>query len=101
VLGYERQLSEKVRLKTEAYYQDITQSVVEPEPSAYSILNFTDEGYQDRSPRNLVNGGSGTNYGLDVTLEQFMDQGFYYMLTSSIFTSQYEGSDGKQRSTAP
>ena len=100
VLGYERQLSEKVRLKTEAYYQDITQSIVEPTPSSYSILNFTDAGYQDRSPRNLVNGGSGTNYGLDVTLEQFMDQGFYYMLTSSIFTSQYEGSDGKQRSTA-
>ncbi len=97
VVGYERQFSPTLRLKAEAYYQDISQAIVEPGGTSYSILNY---GSNEQSPGNLTTGGSGTNMGLDVTFEKFMDEGFYYLITGSFYESRYEGSDGVQRSTA-
>jgi hypothetical protein len=49
---------------------------------------------------NLINNGEGRNYGIELTLEKFFSKGFYFLLTSSIFQSQYKGSDNKWRSTA-
>ncbi len=97
VIGYERQLSPTLRLKGEAYYQDISQAIVEEGSTPYSILNY--RSFRN-NPSNLKTGGEGTNYGLDLTMEKFMDEGFYYLLTGSLYKSQYKGSDSEQRSTA-
>ena len=48
----------------------------------------------------LVNKGIGRNYGLEITLEKFMSKGFYFLVTGSLFQSQYQGSDKVWRSTA-
>jgi hypothetical protein len=45
----------------------------------------------------LVNEGTGQNYGLDLTLERFMNNGYYYMLTASVFNSEYVGGDAITR----
>jgi hypothetical protein len=48
----------------------------------------------------LVNNGSGKNYGIELTLERFFNQGYYFLVTSSLFNSRYTGSDGIERNTA-
>ncbi len=98
VLGYNHQISKNIRLKAEAYYQNIFQTAVESKNSAYSILNTTS--FSRVTPDSLINGGSGRNYGIELTLERFMDKGFYYLLTGSLYESKYKGSDGILRNTA-
>ena len=49
---------------------------------------------------NLINKGTGTNYGLELTVEKFFSKGYYGLFTSSIFDSKYTGSDGVERNTA-
>jgi len=48
----------------------------------------------------LVNEGTGTNIGLELTLEKFFSNGYYGMLTTSLYNSRYKGSDGIERNTA-
>jgi hypothetical protein len=48
----------------------------------------------------LINNGTGTNYGIELTLEKFFSHGYYGLFTSSIYNSTYKGSDGIQRNTA-
>jgi len=98
VLGYNLRMNKNLRLKAEAYYQNIFQAVVEPDESAYSILNSNS--FTRFTPDSLINGGSGTNYGIELTVERFMDRGFYYLLTTSLYESKYKGSDGILRNTA-
>lgn len=98
VLGYDWTLSETMRLKSEVYYQSITDAVVEVESSSYSLLNGST--FDNDSPDFLKNGGTGENYGLELTLEKFMDRGLYFLLTTSLFESTYEGSNGVTHNTA-
>ena len=48
----------------------------------------------------LQNAGTGTNYGLEMTLEHFFTDSYYYLFTVSLFDSKYKGSDGIERNTA-
>jgi hypothetical protein len=47
-----------------------------------------------------VNDGTGSNYGMELTVERFLNKGYYVLFTTSLFESQYKGSDGVERSTA-
>jgi hypothetical protein len=98
VLGYDWNIGRNFRFKTEVYYQDIFQAIVEPESSSYSILNTSSFNWE--WPDTLVNGGNGRNYGLELTLEKFLDKGFYFLFTGSLFDSKYRGKDNVLRSTA-
>lgn len=98
VVGYDWSINPSLRVKLESYYQDIYQSIVEDGSSEFSLLNATTFSWQ--LPDSLKNGGSGRNYGVELTLEKFLDKGFYFLLTTSIFDSKYKGSDDKLRSTA-
>ncbi|MCY7352683.1 MAG: TonB-dependent receptor, partial [Cytophagaceae bacterium] len=98
VVGYERLIGGNLRLKLEAYNQWIFNAPVEQTSSYYSLLtegaNFTpiDKG-------NLVNKGTGRNYGVEMTLERFFTNNYYFLLTTSLFESKYKGSDGIERNT--
>ena len=98
VIGYDYKLSQNLYLKLETYYQDIYQSIVEQSHSSYSMINTSS--FNWGLPDSLVNGGSGRNYGLELTLEKYLDKGFYFLFTGSLFDSKYKGSDGILRSTA-
>jgi hypothetical protein len=99
VLGYDRNLGPDWRLKTEVYYQRLFDVPVESTPSSYSAINEgTDFVFNERG--SLVNQGTGYNYGLEATLEKFFSRNYYLLFTTSIFDSQYEGSDGVSRNTA-
>jgi hypothetical protein len=99
VLTYDWNISGSTRLKAEAYYQVLNDVPVEQRPSSFSALN-TGASFGPLDQDSLVNNGSGRNYGLELTLERFYSKGFYYLLTTSLFDSRYEGSDGIERNTA-
>jgi hypothetical protein len=46
-----------------------------------------------------VNKGTGRNYGVEMTLERFFTNNYYFLLTTSLFDSKYTGSDGIERNT--
>jgi hypothetical protein len=99
VLGHDYQLTKNLRLKTEVYYQYLYKIAVDNDSSSFSVLNVGAD-FVIPNNGNLVNKGTGNNYGLEITLERFLDKGFYFLLTSSLFQSTYVASDGKERNTA-
>lgn len=94
VLTYDARLSENLRLKIEPYFQYLLDVPVENN-STFSVINH-DDYYLDRA---LVSKGKGRNYGIDITLERYMNKGYYYMLTGSVFQSKYTGGDNIWRNT--
>jgi hypothetical protein len=95
VLGYDWIINEHLRIKVEPYYQQLYDVPV-IQDSTYSMLNFE----QDWLFKNeLVNTGTGVNYGVDFTLERFLKNNFYYLFTASVFDSKYKGGDGVEHST--
>jgi hypothetical protein len=89
VMGYERHLSPVLRLKAEAYYQQLYDIPVESGSSSYSLLNQQ----QDLADRVLENTGKGKNYGIDLTLEKDFAANYYFMVTGSLYKAKYQGSD--------
>lgn len=98
VLGYERNLTQNLHLKVEAYYQSLYDVPVEQRSSYYSILT---EGanFNPISVDSLVNKGTGRNYGLEVTLEKYFSKNYYFLVTGSFFDSKYKGSDDIERNS--
>ncbi len=89
MLSYSLKLTENSLLKIEPFYQHLFDVPVE-EGTSFSVLNHI-EYYIDKA---LVNKGLGRNYGVDVTLERYLNNGWYGMTTASIFSSRYRGGDG-------
>ncbi|MEI6088842.1 MAG: TonB-dependent receptor [bacterium] len=99
VLGYDLQPFQDWRLKAEVYYQSIYNVPVNTFSSSYSMLN-TGAGFKTDLEDNLINNGTGTNYGVELTIEKFFSNGYYGLFSSSIYSSKYKGSDGVERNTA-
>ncbi len=95
VFSYDRILGEDVRLKVEPYYQFLYDVPVAPD-SSFSMVNFSQDWFLTQD---LVNDGKGRNYGIDLTLERFLRNNFYYLVTGSIFKSEYQGGDGVWRNS--
>ncbi|MCU0469549.1 MAG: TonB-dependent receptor [Arcicella sp.] len=99
VLGYERNLGAKTRLKLETYYQSLSNIPVDKKLSNYSVLNIgADFGTNDKT--DLQNTGTGRNYGAELTVERTFSDGYYYLATVSVFDSKYKGSNGLEHNTA-
>lgn len=99
VVGYDIQASEHLRIKTEVYYQYLYNIAVDRASSPFSMLN-TGATFTFPNNADLVNEGTGYNYGIELTAERFLHNGFYFLLTTSVFDSKYKGSDGIERNTA-
>jgi len=99
VLGYNTMLTQNTALKIETYYQKLFDIPVESHSSSYSAVN---EGmsYIFSDKDSLVNKGTGRNLGIEMTLEKFFSNGYYYLATLSLFDSKYKGSDGIERNSA-
>ncbi|MDN4164196.1 TonB-dependent receptor [Cytophagales bacterium LB-30] len=96
VLSYDHSLSPYLRLKTEAYYQYLYSLPVSPDVSnPLASINF-EEGLITEK---LVNKGRGRNYGLELTLEQFTYNNTYFLLSGSLFNSEYQALDKVWRNT--
>jgi hypothetical protein len=96
VLAYDRRLTNYLRLKVETYYQRLFDIPVSAnQRDAFAVINQ----FSGFTNQPLVNGGHGRNYGLEVTVEQFLHNGFYFLLASSLYNSDYQGSDGVWRNS--
>ncbi len=96
VLGYENRLTKNLMGKIELYYQSLYNLPVENnDTSYYCTLN---EGI-DFKYVELVNKGSGKNYGVEISVERFFDNNFYFLLNSSLFDSKYKSLEGVWRNT--
>ncbi|NOQ74515.1 MAG: hypothetical protein GQ574_21065 [Crocinitomix sp.] len=98
VLSYSTQFKKSMVFKTELYYQALYNVPVEVEPSSFSLLN-QGSGFARFFPDTLENTGTGTNMGIEFTIQKYFDNSFFFMTTASLYNSQYVGSDGIQRST--
>ncbi len=89
VLAYERALGKGITLKAEAYFQHLYDIGVEAkENSEFSLINQTNF-WDLYGKQKLVSTGKGRNAGIDLSLERPFRNGFYYLLTGSLFTSEY------------
>lgn len=95
---YNKRLAPKLHLKTALFYQHIFDAPVESNPSPYSLLNFGTT-YGNVYKPNLVNEGLGENYGLELTIEKYFSQSYYFMVSGTVFESRYQGSDKIWRNT--
>ncbi len=96
VVGYDRLLSEKLRLKLEAYYQQLYDVPVSADTADnYSLLNES-AGF---STVLLNNNGKAVNKGIELTLEKFFGNRYYYLLTGSVFDSKYTDAAGREFNT--
>ncbi len=99
VLGYDLKPFKDWRLKAEVYYQQLYNVPITTYSSSYSMLN-TGVSFKPDTTSNLVNNGTGKNYGLELTIEKFFSKGYYALFTSSLYESKYTASDGIERNTA-
>lgn len=97
VLGYNNRISKNVNLKTEVYYQYLYNLAVENDPNSMFALNNIHSGYANKD---LVNEGTGYNYGIEITLERFFANNYYFLLTGSLYDSKIKALDGKFRNSA-
>jgi len=96
VLGYEKRFTKNLMLKVEAYYQDLYNLPVENnDTSYYATIN---EGLEFKYV-DLVNAGTGKNYGVEFTLERFFNNNYYFLINGSLYNSKYKSLDGIERNT--
>ena len=97
VFGFDKSFGRAVYFKTELYYQRLFNVPVfaSPNRNSFSSLNLS-EGFVTEP---LVNAGSGENYGIEIALERKFDNGFYYLLNSTFYESNYKARDGVRRNT--
>lgn len=98
-IGYEVSIGKSWNVKTEAYYQHLYNLPVSVTPSHYSLINMG-SGFQRFFPDSIQNTGTGTNYGIELTVQKFFDKSFFVLVTASLYDSKYIGSDGIERNTS-
>jgi hypothetical protein len=99
VLGYDFIPMKDWRMKSEIYYQYIFNAPVSQTANSFSMLN-NGASFNPTNVTNLVNDGTGSNYGFELTIEKFFSKGYYGLLTTTLYESKYKGSDGIERNTA-
>ena len=95
VLAYDWLINSNLRLKIEPYFQYLY-NVPGIADSSYSLINFR----QDLAFMHaLENNSVGRNIGVDVTFERFLNNNYYYLVTTSVLDSKYKGGDNVWRNT--
>lgn len=93
VVGYDLAINPQLNFRAEVYYQRLFSVPVE-DGTSFSMINVDQDWFINRT---LVNEGTGDNFGLDLTFERFMNKGYYFMVTASLFQSSYVGGDNITR----
>jgi hypothetical protein len=95
VLGYDWSINDNLRLKVEPYFQHLYHVPVKKN-SSFSMLNLDKDWFITDT---LENSGTGTNMGIDLTFEHFLQKGYYYLFTASFLNSKYTGGDKIEHSS--
>lgn len=95
VLSYDLNIGNSYHVKIEPYFQQLYNVPIISD-STFSFINLQNDWFITNK---LSNKGKGVNYGIDITFERYMSEGYYYMLTTSLFDSRYKAGDNKWRNT--
>jgi CarboxypepD_reg-like domain/TonB dependent receptor/TonB-dependent Receptor Plug Domain len=96
VLAFDQMFQGNWHIKAETYYQNLYKvPISKANNSTLSMLNLS-EGFIAET---FENKGTGRNYGLELTVEKFLTDGFYFLLSSSLYDSKYKALDGKWYNT--
>lgn len=100
VIGYDIVFGSKFRIKAEGYFQYLFDVPVRIDASeTFSLLNTRDV-WDIFEEKELVPKGTGTNMGIDLTIEKFFTDGYYFMTTGSIYDSKFKTLDNRTFNTA-
>lgn len=99
VAGYQYLINNDFRIRVESYYQHLYRVPVKESFPEFSLINTGDQFGIPRED-SLLNNGQGRNYGVEITIEKFLNNGWYFLFTSSLFDSKYAGYDTYWRNTA-
>lgn len=95
-LDYRQTVGNGLILKTGVFYQYLFDVPIEQDPSStFSVINLMEA----LSPEDLVNEGTGENYGIDLTVEKYFYGKNYMLVGGSYYDSKYTGADGIKRDT--
>ncbi|MGQ0826919.1 MAG: TonB-dependent receptor [Bacteroidota bacterium] len=101
VIGYDYNFAKNYRLKLESYYQYIYNVPVQQQhSSSFSMINVGNALEGIPFVDTLVNTGTGENYGVELTLEKFFSNHFYFLTTISLYDSKYKGSNKVTHNTS-
>jgi hypothetical protein len=95
ILGYDWAISDLLHLKIEPYFQYLY-SIPVIADSSFSFINLQSDLFFSSK---LENTGKGRNYGVDLMLEKYISNGFYYVFSGSVFKAEYKGGDDIWRNT--
>ena len=94
VLGYSKVFKSDIRFLIEAYYQDLWDLPVAADSTkTWSPINDEFIGFA------CVSEGRGKNYGIELTLEKFFTNNYYFIITHSLFNAKYQPLNGKWYNT--
>ncbi len=96
VLSYNRKLSENLHAKVETYYQHLYNIPIHTDPSKTDALINREWGFETEA---MANDGIGRNMVLELTLEQYLHKGLYYLLSASLYDSKYRAADNEWYNT--
>ena len=98
VLAFRNQSKSGTVFQSEIYYQMLFNlPVSNNEMGSYSAINHA-EGV-DWMLQNLENGGTGTNVGLDLSLQKFLTKKLYFLVAGSLYNSTYKAKNVVKRNT--
>jgi hypothetical protein len=92
---YKAQLAEGLSMELSPYYQSLF-SVPIVRGTPISLINNANDWF---FARELHNEGRGKNYGIDLTLEQSLMEGYFFLLSGSLLKSEYQTDDNLWRQT--
>ncbi len=96
VISYNYRLTKNLLAKAEVYYQQLYHVPISVyDSSTLSSLNIQYEYITDP----LENKGKGRNYGVELSLERYLQHNFYATLSNSFYQSKYTAKDGIERNT--
>ena len=88
-------LTQDIQAKLEAYYQHLYDIPVYPFPPYFSTINM-DWGFEGNI---LVNGGTGYNKGIELTVEKFFSNVYYFMMNGTLYESKFKNYQGREYHT--
>ncbi len=101
VAGYDFRINGFTRVKFETYYQHIFDAPIDAQNSnSFSMLNNGASFEFSMPSYYMKNEGKGENYGVELTIERFLNKGLYFLITGSLFESKYTGSDSRTYNSA-
>ena len=97
VLGHDWNINKHTTFKIEAYFQHLYD--LPSDSGAMFISTNVADIFDYQNVSNLNNEGTGRNYGIELTLERFLHNDFYYLLTMSLYESEFSFDEKKFHNT--